>query len=69
MMSALTAVLYGALAVYLGGWFFGLWTGNFALLLFTLTVLTFGYWVAERWRFRPAREAAAAVSHRLGHRG
>jgi len=38
MMSALTAVLYGALAVYLGGWFFGLWTGNFALLLFTLTV-------------------------------
>ena len=61
MMSALTAVLYGALAVYLGGWFFGLWTGNFALLLFTLTVLTFGYWVAERWRFRPAREAAAAA--------
>ncbi len=61
MMSALTAVLYGALAVYLGGWFFGLWTGNFALLLFTLTVLTFAYWLAERFRFKPAREAAAAA--------
>jgi signal peptidase I len=64
MMSALTAALYGALAVYLGGWFFGLWTGNFALLLFTLTVLTFGYWLAERFRFRPAREAAAAALER-----
>ncbi len=60
-MSALTAALYGALAVYLGGWFVGAWTGNFALLLFTLTVVTLGYWLAERWRFKPAREAAAAA--------
>jgi signal peptidase I len=60
-MSTLTAVLYGALVVYLGGWFFGYWTGNFALLLFTLTLFTFGYWLAERWRFKPAREAAAAA--------
>ena len=36
-MSTLTAVLYGALVAYLGGWFLGYWTGNFALLLFTLT--------------------------------
>jgi signal peptidase I len=64
MMSALTAVLYGALAVYLGGWFFGLWTGNFALLLFSLTVVTFAYWLAERLRFKPAREAAAAALER-----
>ena len=60
-MSTLTAVLYGALVVYLGGWFLGYWTGNFALLLFMLTLFTFAYWLAERFRFKPAREAAAAA--------
>ncbi|MFO1326877.1 MAG: signal peptidase I [Rubrivivax sp.] len=58
-MSQLTAALYGALIVYLGGWFFGYWTGNFSLLLFILTLSTGVYWVAERFRFRPEREAAA----------
>jgi signal peptidase I len=28
------AALYGALLVYLGGWFLGHWIGNFSLLLF-----------------------------------
>ena len=60
-MSQLTAALYGALIVYLGGWFFGYWTGNFSLLLFILTVATGVYWLAERFRFKPAREAAAAT--------
>jgi signal peptidase I len=60
-MSSVTAALYGALIVYLGGWFLGFWTGNFALLLFMLTVVTLGYWLAERFRFKPAREAAAAA--------
>jgi signal peptidase I len=60
-MSTLTAVLYGALGAYLGGWFLGYWTGNFALLLFMLTTVTFAYWLAERFRFKPAREAAAAA--------
>ncbi len=59
LMSSLTAALYGALIVYLGGWFLGHWTGNFSLLLFMLTVVTFGYWLAERFRFSPARIAAA----------
>lgn len=59
-MSALTAALYGALAVYLGGWFLGHWMGNFSLLLFLLTVVTLAYWLAERFHFKPAREAAAA---------
>jgi signal peptidase I len=63
-MSTLTAALYGALGVYLGGWFLGYWTGNFALLLFTLTLFTFGYWLAERFHFKPAREAAAAALQR-----
>ncbi len=58
-MSALTAVLYGALAVYLGGWFFGYWIGNFSLLLLILTVVTLVFWLAERYRFAPARAAAA----------
>jgi signal peptidase I len=63
-MSTLTAALYGVLVFYLGGWFFGFWTGNFALLLFTLTVVTLLYWLAERFRFKPAREAAAAELQR-----
>jgi signal peptidase I len=60
-MSSLTAALYGALIVYLGGWFLGHWTGNFSLLLFVLTMVTLLYWLAERYRFKPAREAAAAT--------
>ena len=60
-MSSITAALYGLLVVYLGGWFLNYWSGNFSLLLFVLTVVTLGYWVAERLRFKPAREAAAAA--------
>ena len=59
-MSVITGVLYAALIAYLGGWYFGQWQGNFALLLFILTSVTMLYWLAERYRFRPAREAAAA---------
>ena len=59
-MSSLTAALYGALIVYLGGWFLGFWVGNFALLLLLLTLVTLAYWVAERFHFAPARVAAAA---------
>ena len=33
-MSALTGVLYALLLAYLGGWYMGQWSGNFALLLF-----------------------------------
>ena len=58
-MSTLTAALYGALVVYLGGWFLGFWTGNFSLLLFVLAVVTFCYWLAEKLYFRPRRSTAA----------
>ena len=58
-MGALTGLLYGLLAVFLGGWYFGKWSGNFSLLLFILTVVTFAYWLAERFHFAPARRAAA----------
>jgi signal peptidase I len=60
-MSSLTGALYGVLVVYLGGWFLGQWSGNFSLLLFILTVVTLAYWLAEWFRFKPAREAAAAA--------
>ena len=58
-MSSLTGLLYGALVVYLGGWYLGKWTGNFSLLLFILTLATFGYWLAERFLFAPRRLATA----------
>lgn len=61
MMSALTVALFGALAVYLGGWYIGYWIGNFSLLLMMMTLVTLGYWLAERFRFAPARAAAAAT--------
>jgi signal peptidase I len=54
-------LLYGLLAFFLGGWYLGKWTGDFATLLFILTVVTFGYWLAERFYFAPRRAAAAAA--------
>ncbi len=57
-MSSLTAALYAVLVTYLGGWFLGFWTGNFSLLLFLLAVVTLAYWLAERFHFKPQREAA-----------
>jgi signal peptidase I len=59
-MSLITGVLYAALLAYLGGWYSGRWQGNFSLLLFVLSVVTLAYWLAERYKFRPEREAAAA---------
>jgi signal peptidase I len=60
-MGSLTGLLYGGLAVYLGGWYLGKWTGNFSLLLFILTLVTLVYWLAEHFRFAPKRVAAAAT--------
>ncbi|RZL01233.1 MAG: signal peptidase I [Rubrivivax sp.] len=59
-MSFLTGILYGALAVYLGGWYMGHWQGNFSFLLFIMSLVTLLYWLAERFKFQPEREAAAA---------
>jgi len=58
-MSLITGVLYAALIAYLGGWYVGQWQGNFSLLLFVLTLVTLVYWLAERYKFQPARQAAA----------
>lgn len=62
MMSALTVALFGALAVYLGGWYAGYWIGNFSLLLMLMTVMTLVYWLAERLYFTKAREKAALAA-------
>jgi signal peptidase I len=59
MMSTLTAALFGLLATYLLGWYFGYWVGNFSGLLFVLSVVTMAYWLAERLVFAPRRLAAA----------
>ena len=59
-MSLITGLFYAVLAVYLGGWYTGQWHGNFSLLLFVMSVVTLAYWLAERYKFRPEREAAAA---------
>jgi signal peptidase I len=58
-MASLTGLLYACLVIFLGGWYFGQWQGNFSLLLFILTVVTLAYWLAERFHFAPRRAAAA----------
>jgi signal peptidase I len=63
-MGSLTGLLYACLAVFLGGWYLGKWTGNFSLLLFILTIVTFAYWLAERLYFAPRRRSAAAALDR-----
>ncbi len=60
-MAALTGLLYGLLVAFLGGWYLGKWSGNFSLLLLILTVVTFAYWLAERFVFAPRRAFAAAA--------
>jgi signal peptidase I len=60
-MSTITGLLYGALVLYLGGWYIGKWSGNFSLLLFILSGVTLLYWLAERFVFLPRRTAAAAA--------
>ncbi len=69
LMVGATAVLYGALAIYLGGWWAGKWMGNFSLLLMLLSAAMLVFWLAERLHFRPARVAAArALEQQTLHR-
>ncbi len=60
-MGLLTGLLYACLGVFGLGWYFNKWSGNFSLVLFILTVVTFFYWVAERFYFAPRRRAAVAT--------
>jgi len=58
-MAALTAFVLAAFVSYAGAWYLGMYEGNFALLLFTATVVTGIYWLAERFYFLPQRLAQA----------
>ncbi len=60
-MGLLTGLLYSCLAVFGLGWYFNRWSGNFSLVLFILAVVTFVYWLAERFHFAPKRRAAVAT--------
>ncbi|OIQ72147.1 signal peptidase I [mine drainage metagenome] len=60
-MQVLTSFVLGAFVAYVGGWYFGLLEGDFALLLFLATVVTGIYWLAERFYFLPQRQNAAAA--------
>ena len=60
-MGVLTGLLYACLGVFGAGWYLNKWSGNFSLLLFVLTLVTFGYWIAERFYFAPRRLKAVAV--------
>jgi signal peptidase I len=63
-MGLLTGLLYACLGVFGLGWYFSKWSGNFSLLLFVLTVVTFLYWLAEHFYFAPRRRAALATFER-----
>ncbi|WP_027014715.1 signal peptidase I [Comamonas composti] len=76
-MQWITAAVLAAFVGYIGAWYMGAMDGNFALLLFLATVVTGGYWIAERLYFLPRRRQAAealeqaAVARRaeLDHQG
>jgi signal peptidase I len=54
-MAAFTAFVLAAFVSYAGAWYMGMYEGNFALLLFTATVVTGLYWLAEHFYFLPQR--------------
>ena len=58
-MPIFTAFVLAAFVSYAGAWYMGMYDGNFALLLFTATVVTGLYWLAERFYFLPQRLAQA----------
>jgi hypothetical protein len=58
-MAIFTAFVLAAFVSYAGAWYMGMYDGNFALLLFTATLVTGLYWLAERFYFLPQRLAQA----------
>lgn len=58
-MSAITAVVLGAFALYVLAFVSGSVEGNFALVLMLATAITGAYWLAEKFFFLPRRRQAA----------
>jgi len=69
-MAIFTAFVLAAFVSYAGAWYMGMYDGNFALLLFTATVVTGVYWLAERFYFLPQRlfQAQALEDEALARR-
>ena len=59
-MPLLTGFILGAFVAYGAGWYLGMFTGNFALLMLMATGVSGVYWIAERLVFLPKRKAAVA---------
>jgi signal peptidase I len=57
-MPFITSLVLAAFVTYAGAWFMGAVEGNFAFLLFMASAVTGVYWLAERFYFLPARQAA-----------
>ncbi len=57
-MPFITSLVLAAFVAYAGAWFMGAVEGNFAFLLFMASAVTGVYWLAERFYFLPARQAA-----------
>ena len=68
-MATLTGILLAAFGGYGLAWYLGLAEGNFALLLFLVTVVTGIYWVAEKRIFLPRRRAQSAEPVSFGRLG
>ena len=60
-MPTLTAFVLAAFVGYAASWYVGVIEGNFALLMFSATVITGLYWLAERYHFLPQRRVQAQV--------
>lgn len=63
LVQIFTSLVLAAFAAYIGAWYFGSIEGNFELLLFLATVVTGGYWLAERFYFLPRRKRVVQTIH------
>jgi signal peptidase I len=62
VMPPLTALILACFAAYCAAWYFGKVNGDFAALLLAATLVTFIYWLAERFYFSPQRRATAQAT-------
>ncbi len=67
-MAILTAFVLGAFGIYIGSWYLGYQEGNFALLLFSATVVTGIYWLFEKAIFLPKRIQEAQALDQAEHK-
>jgi len=68
-MPVLTGLILACFAIYCLAWFFGFLEGSMPALLLTATLVTFVYWLSERFYFASQRRAAArAMTEAQEHR-